>query len=216
MKNLLLFLALLVPMTSFAQAGTPFARAYKLGEKTTYHVTHVVKFMGTHSMSIDIQLTAAKLLDKGRAELGVHWSNLQKDADDETAMPNDFSFKTAANNLPDHFAITQGSTTFYALFLMLASATADKPVTVGDEIPINWDGADGNLAFKGTIKILEISAEKKRLKALVKVKTTLGGQDAGEFALTSTYDTTDGSLVQSVGAFTVAGNAQEFTFTRKS
>ncbi|MFI5385388.1 MAG: hypothetical protein ACHQ50_04620 [Fimbriimonadales bacterium] len=218
MKKLLAIAVLLAVPGAFAQtpAGTPFTRIYKQGEKVGYTVNHVVKLLGTHTLNVDIGLTVSKVLEKGRAELHVHWSNLHTDPNESASLPADMTIQTGPNNMAEHFAPTQGEIGFYVAFLQLASATADKPVNAGDEVPVSWDGGNGSMAFKGTLKVLEITPEKKRLKALIKAKPSFGGQEAGEITLTSTYDLTDGSLIQSTGAFMLGTNAQDFTFTRKS
>lgn len=196
------------------QEAVPFSRVYKVGEKTTYVVTHAVTFAGLHTMSVEVDLTVKKLLDEGRAQVLAHFSNFRSsDANDTTKIPADLTLQTTANNMPAKFTPTNGSVDILLPMLFLAASTADKPVKAGDEIPFSWDCEA--MGLHGSTKIVEIDATKKVLKTLVKTKVSIQGTDSGEFTFNSTFDLADCSLASSKGDFTVAGLKQDLTFTRK-
>jgi hypothetical protein len=197
-----------------AQDAPAFARNYKLGERATYTFTHSIKLMGVHTMSLDITQTATKLLPKGRAELKFHMSNLHVEENDTTKLADDLTIQTGAHNMPDKFTPTQGSTDIFEFIMMIAGSTTDKAAIVGHEEPWKWDG--GPLTFSGTTKVLEITPDKKKMKALISGKLQFGGQEMGDLSFTTTYDLADGSMLQSDGLFKVAGIDQTMKFVRQA
>ena len=203
----------LFALSSLACAQAPFTRTYKVGQTQTYTITMTVHVMGVHTTSIDVSLTPTKLLDSGKAEVKVHWSNLQKEANDTTQLPGDSTMQFGPSGLPAPFKPEQGSVTPFVAVLGIAGATTQKPAEVGQEAPVSWDPGDNSVVFKGTVKVLEIIPDKKQLKTAVNIKPSFGGQEAGDMVFASVIDTTDNSLISSKGTFSLA--QQEFTFTRK-
>ncbi|MFI5385375.1 MAG: hypothetical protein ACHQ50_04555 [Fimbriimonadales bacterium] len=194
------------------QEGTPFTRIYKLGEKVTYSTSHGLKGGQASAETLDVELTVKKLLDRGRAELGVHFSDVHSSDPRDAATP-DLTLATGDHNMPTGFSPKDRTAEAALPFLFLASSTIDKPVKVGDEAPLKWHS--DLVGFDGTIKVLEISTEKKTLKALIKVKMDVQGNVAGDLTFTSSYNLIDGSLIASVGEFPMGSMVQEFKFSRK-
>ncbi|HWA84274.1 MAG TPA: hypothetical protein VG820_12595 [Fimbriimonadaceae bacterium] len=213
--NAILFLGLLPSLTATPQDAVNFARTYEAGAKSTYAASFSTKLMGGHSISFDIDVSVKKLPEKGKASVLVHMGNKQTtgEGNDTTQLPGDLTYTLAGNNMPEHFAATQGDASVFELFLFLAGSTTDKTAKVGEEVPWSW--SDGPIAFKGSTKVLEISPDKKKLKALIVQKMTYSGQEAGTFTLTSTYDLPSGSLISSDGGVEMAGIKQDLKFVRK-
>lgn len=216
MKAIIL-LAAPVAATGFShpQDTANFSRTYKVGAKSTYVATFSTELLGHHTLSVDMALSVTKLTAEGKPQVLVHMSNKQTtgEGNDTTVLPGDLSYTLGANCMPVHFAATQGDASFFELVLFMAASTVDKQVKVGDDIPWSW--SDGPVALKGSTKVLEISTDKKRLKALITQKMTMGGQEAGTFSLTSNYDLTDGSLIDSEGTLAISDIKQGLKFVRK-
>ncbi|HVT14193.1 MAG TPA: hypothetical protein VHE55_18165 [Fimbriimonadaceae bacterium] len=213
-------IVLLGVLASLAGAPRPqdaanFTRTYTVGAKSSYVTTFSTKLLGGHSISVDIDVSVKKLSDKGAATVLLHMSNKQTtgEGNDTTVLPDDLTYTLAANNMPEHFAATQHDASIFEMFLFLAGSTTDKTAKVGEEVPWSW--SDGPIAFKGSTKVLEISPDKKKLKALIVQKMTFSGQEAGTFTLTSTYDLPSGSLISSDGGVEMAGIKQDLKFVRK-
>lgn len=180
------------------QEEVPFARRYKPDEKVTY--TETMNIPGVNAtIAVDIDVTVLKVAENGRAGLQMHMSGKHETGTSQEApIPADVLVQTTARNMPVKFEPVMGSIDFMDLFLLLASSTSDKKVKVGDEE--NWVWAGGQMSFAGTTKILSISMKDKQIKTQIKTKLMVQGQDAGNLTFTSTYDLSDGSLIQSDAA----------------
>jgi hypothetical protein len=191
-----------------------FARTYKVGDKATYTVSFETKLFGGHAMSVDVGLTTLKVLENGMAQVLAHESNKQASGQgtDTTKIPEDLTFTLAANNMPDKFTPRDDASQF-EFFLFIASSTPGKAVKVGDDLPWSW--STESISLSGSSKVLEISADKKKLKALITQRMKFKAQDVGGFTLTSNYDLKDGSLIDSAGEFVVADFKQQLKFVRK-
>ena len=198
---------------SVGEDGTPLSRTYKVGDKITYTVLHSIKNSTDAPEAVDVDLTVKKLLDGGKAQLGVHFYNQHLASPDDSAKVPDFVFSTGDHNMPADFMPHDRTIDIAIPFLFLANATADKTVKVGDEVPVAWK--THLMGFEDSVKLVDVSPETERWKTLVKVKWTVQGHDAGELTVTSNLDSTDGSLVDAVGEIPMGAFVQVFKFTRK-
>ncbi|MHB8637199.1 MAG: hypothetical protein ACYC96_12090 [Fimbriimonadaceae bacterium] len=205
----LLCVAASAPSAPAREGVVPFTRIYKAGEKVVYASNMNFQLIDPFPMSFDLTATTKKLLDKGRATLLLHWSNLQVRENDHATLCPDVTVDTSDNNMPGNFEPTNGSLDFTCALLQLASATADKAVKVGEETPIEWGGP--KLGFKGTVKLLEILPDKKLMKALISAKVMLGGTPQADISFTSLYDLATCRMISSTGKFTLGATAA-FTF----
>jgi hypothetical protein len=206
------------------QESVPFTRTYKVGEQSTYTVTGTVGIAGAGSTTVDIGLTVAKLLENGRAQIRTHMSNQQVTGSMQAAtLPGDKVVALSDHNMPSSIGMT--GVEEFLLFLFIANSTVDKPVKAGEEYPWTWKGGAGTdksgqtlaIGLDGSTKVLEISSEKKQLKALIKLKMQMNGTEAGAFTFTSIYNLADLSLVQSVGKFEFgASTIFDFKIAKKS
>jgi len=192
-----------------------FARSYKAGEKANYTLAMTSSIGGTEGgVTVDLTLITTTVGADG-AHILVHMSN-QKATGSVTpeTLPADKNLRMVAHNMPDHFE-TSGIDQFELIF-MLASSTLGKTVKVGDEVPWSWEGGKTAYSYKVTTKILEISAEKKTLKALIKGKVIVDGHEFFDVSFTSIFDTSDNNLVESTGEFASQGKtAATFKFAKK-
>jgi hypothetical protein len=133
-----------------------------------------------------------------------------------TPLPPDVTVSTAAYNLPDKFAPTNGSVDFLDLFILVAGATMDKKAKVGDEVAWNWNGGgDPGISLKGTTKLVSIDLARKRFVGEVRADWELSGQHMSDLIFTSTYDMADGSLISSEGEMKMATRPDKIKITRK-
>jgi len=188
-----------------------FARTYTVGEKESYSASQSLKNTADSASSVDIDLTVTKLLDQGKADIGVHFSDL-KVAPGAGALAPDLTLATGPNNMPVDFSPKDRTTEATLPFMFLAGATMDKQAIVGDEAPLKWHCS--LIDFDGTIKVLEIS-DKKTLRARIKVAVGVQGLKLGDMTLTSDYSLPDCSLIGSSGEFTIGAIVQDFKFTKK-
>jgi len=203
MKHLIcLLLVGAVGVPGFAASGrdgaVPFSRIYKAGEKTVYATKLATKVAGQGGATLVTAVTTQKLLPKGRAKLLFHWSNMQLQDNFNMDLPADVTLDTSDNNMAGKYQPTMGSVDYLAAVLQLASVTADKPVSVGDETPFSWGG--DNLGFKGTVKLLEVTPDKHQMKALIKAKMLIQGKEIDDITLTSTYDRATCRMLTSTGS----------------
>ena len=213
--------------SALSQDPVKFSRTYKDSETVVYTLTALTKAFEADApgtITLDIGLTVTKLLPNSNAEATVHISNekftgLVKPA----AVPTDQKLTFAENNMPRSISIS--ALDQFELVLLLAASTVDKPVKVGEEYPWKWKGATGTtptgknnaVSLDGSTKVLEISAQKKQLKALIKTKMLMDGQSAGEFTFTSVYNISDFSLQQSEGKLSLGKTVVfDFKIVRKS
>ena len=196
----------------FGQDGVLFTRTYKLGEKVSYTASHGMKDSARAAETLDVDLTVTKALEQGTAELRVHFANVHTSNPDDAGTP-DLTVPMAKHNMPTGFSPRDRTAEAALPFLFLAASTVGKPVKVGDEEPMSWQS--DLMGFEGSTKVLEITTDQKRLKALIKVKVNIQGNFVGDLTFTSNYDLADGSLIASTGEFVVGSLVQEFKFTRK-
>jgi hypothetical protein len=197
--------------TAFAVVpGNVFQRVYKADEKQSYLV---VMNADPISISADIDTTVVKVHNASSfgqgdklygADVKFHMSSKKETGTTlEAPMPEDLTVRMGANNLFDKFDLKMGSVDFLFLLLALAGATTDQ--LAGPEVvAVDWTG--GQIAFKGTIKVLENTDGKT--KAQIKGNLSIQGQDLGETDLTSTYDQPTKTLLESEGTMSFGMKAK--------
>ncbi|MEQ1936179.1 MAG: hypothetical protein ABL962_20170, partial [Fimbriimonadaceae bacterium] len=139
--------------------GNVFQRVYKANEKQSYLV---VMNADPISISADIDTAVVKVYNEGSygqgdklygADVKFHMSSKKETGTTrEAPMPEDLTVRMGANNLFNKFDLKMGSVDFLFLLLALAGATTDQ--LAGPEVvAVDWIG--GQIAFKGTIKVLD-------------------------------------------------------------
>jgi hypothetical protein len=117
--------------------------------------------------------------------------------------PQALASEVSGHNLPDSLTMTKGQIDFLYVFLATAELTADKKLAVGDEFAIDWHSRKGELALKGTGKL--VSLDDKTAKVAIDLNMTFDGNPFGEFKWTSLFNSANAALQTAEGTWNLQG-----------
>lgn len=200
----------IAPMAGSAiRSDTSFSRVYKLGDKATYRLTHTFKDGSAGADTVEVDVTATKLLDHGRAELAIHFHDAH--FQDGSPLPPDVTVSTGDHNIPASFSPSGPNAQVFLPFFFLAGFTFDAPVKVGDTAHASaWPEAA--MGFDATATILQSAAD--QVKEQLKGKATTQGHPIADITMTITDRAADGSLVTADAELTFGSFVQDLNFTR--
>jgi len=181
-----------------------FVRAYEQNEKSTYELRLRTKGGGMDADST-VEIAARRDTQASKWRITISTTKVAVSGhvtahlDGPPQKPEPLVTTLGTNNLPQELNLTQ--TELLVPFVMVAGMTADKPVYVGQKIPLNWS-TKGKfvVGFKGSGKIVAVDPVAQTAAVTWTFDLFVDGVNLGETVFRSVYDTSNFSLKSCNGA----------------